>query len=128
MFTGIGSELGSEAINDPLGATFSDPTALAEFDVVVFSNTSGNNILDAGQRANFEQWVQSGGSILVIHAATDTYRHSPANGNNTGTGTSMRSHRCQCSRGPEPCERYSAVCDEPYRNLILQQLLFQTRG
>lgn len=85
MFTDIGSELGSEVINDPLGATFSDPIALAEFDVVIFSNTSGNNILDAEQRANFEQWVQSGGSILGIHAATDTYRHSTANGNNTGT-------------------------------------------
>ena len=85
MFTSIGSELGIEAIDDPDGTTFSDPNALAEFDVVVFSNTSGNTILDGTQRTNFEQWVSNGGSVLGIHAATDTYRHSTANGNNIGT-------------------------------------------
>jgi len=85
LFTSIGNEIGAEVVNDPTGATFSDPVTLAEFDVIVFSNTSGNNILDATQRANFEQWVNDGGNVLGIHAASDTYRHSTANGNNTGT-------------------------------------------
>jgi len=85
MFTSIGNEIGAEVVNDPTGTTFSDASTLAEFDAIIFSNTSGNNILDATQRANFEQWVNDGGNVLGIHAASDTYRHSTANGNNTGT-------------------------------------------
>lgn len=57
---------------------------LADIDAVIFSNTSGDAILDVGQRAAFEDWVADGGSVLGIHAATDTYRHSTANGGNTG--------------------------------------------
>jgi len=67
------------------GDPFSDPGTLAQYAVIIFSNTSGNAILDEGQRANFEQWVANGGRVLGIHAASDTYRHSTANGNNTGT-------------------------------------------
>lgn len=85
LFTSIGNEIGAEVVNDPTGATFSDALTLAEFDAIVFSNTSGNNILDATQRANFEQWVNEGGNVLGIHAASDTYRHGTANGSNTGT-------------------------------------------
>jgi len=58
---------------------------LNQFAVVIFSNTSGNNILTAAQRANFEAYINSGGSYLGIHAASDTYRHSSANGGLTGT-------------------------------------------
>jgi len=85
MFTSIGNELGIDVVNDATGTTFSDASVLAEFDAIIFSNTSGNDILDATQRANFEQWVANGGHVLGIHAASDTYRHSTANGNNTGT-------------------------------------------
>ncbi len=85
LFTSIGNEIGAEVVNDPTGTTFSDAGALAEFDAIIFSNTSGNNILDATQRVNFENWVNAGGDVLGIHAASDTYRHSTANGNNTGT-------------------------------------------
>ncbi|HRF79916.1 MAG TPA: ThuA domain-containing protein, partial [Flavobacteriales bacterium] len=85
MFTAIGDQLGAEVVNDATGATFSDANALAQFNAIIFSNTSGNDILDATQRANFEQWVTNGGHVLGIHAASDTYRHSSANGNNTGT-------------------------------------------
>lgn len=85
MFSVIGSELDIEVVNDPTGTNFSDANTLSEFDVIIFSNTSGNDILDATQRANFEQWVNDGGNVLGIHAASDTYRHSTANGNNTGT-------------------------------------------
>ena len=85
MFTSIGDQLGAEVVNDATGATFSDANTLAQFNAIIFSNTSGNDILDAAQRANFEQWVANGGHVLGIHAASDTYRHSSANGNNTGT-------------------------------------------
>jgi len=85
MFQSIAAELGVVVVHDADASTFSDPSALALFDVIVFANTSGNAILDATQRANFEGFIANGGRVLGIHAATDTYRHSAANGNNTGT-------------------------------------------
>ena len=85
MFQGVASDLGIIVTDDATGDPFTDPSTLAEYDVIVFSNTSGNAILDAQQRTNFELWVEGGGRVMGIHAATDTYRHSSANGNNTGT-------------------------------------------
>lgn len=85
MFQSIASVLGVLVDDDATAAPFSDPAVLAQYDVIIFSNTSGDAILDPAQRANFEQWVAAGGDVLGIHAATDTYRHSTANGANTGT-------------------------------------------
>ncbi|MCU0318722.1 MAG: ThuA domain-containing protein [Flavobacteriales bacterium] len=85
MFEDIAAELGLNVIDAPNGASFPDATALADMDVIIFSNTSGNNILTAQQRVDLESWVANGGHVLGIHAASDTYRHSTANGNNTGT-------------------------------------------
>lgn len=85
MFQSIALDLGYVVTNDDLGDAFNDPGTLSEFTFIVFSNTSGDAILDTQQRANFEQWVADGGLVLGIHAASDTYRHSTANGNNTGT-------------------------------------------
>lgn len=73
-------------ITDDLdGSNFNTTTNLNQFNLIVFSNTSGNQLLDSLQRANFESYIQQGGSVIGIHAATDTYRHSTANGNKTGT-------------------------------------------
>jgi type 1 glutamine amidotransferase len=85
MFQSIATDLGVLVDDDATAAPFSDPVLLAQYDVIIFSNTSGDAILDPVQRANFEQWVAAGGDVLGIHAATDTYRHSTANGSNTGT-------------------------------------------
>lgn len=49
---------------------FSD-VGLAEYDAVVFLNTSGD-ILTPVQQEAFERYIQSGGGLLGIHAATDT--------------------------------------------------------
>ena len=57
---------------------------MLNFDVIIWSNTSGCNGLDPNQRAMFQDWVKAGGSCIVIHAGFDTYRHSSANGNCTG--------------------------------------------
>ncbi len=84
MFTSIGAEVGAEVIDDADGSSFNELATLAEFDVVVFANTSGNAILDDQQRSNFETWIAQGGHLMGIHAATDTYRHSTANGGDTG--------------------------------------------
>lgn len=85
MFQGIADELEVQVDDDATGDAFSDPTNLAQYAVIVFSNTSGNAILNEQQRANFEAYIANGGHVLGIHAASDTYRHSTANGNNTGT-------------------------------------------
>ena len=85
MFQGIAQDLGLLVDDDDSGAPFSDPQVLGTYDAIVFANTSGDAILDPQQRAHFEAWVAGGGHVLGIHAASDTYRHSTANGSNTGT-------------------------------------------
>lgn len=84
MFQELGGENGFEVVNDPDGSSFNSLTSLQQYSVVVFSNTSGDEILNTTQRANFESYMNGGGSFVGIHAASDTYRHSTANGNNTG--------------------------------------------
>jgi len=71
-------------INDQNGSRFDTLSNLLTYDLIVFSNTSGSNILDSLQQANFEAYIQAGGNLLGIHAATDTYRHSSANGSPSG--------------------------------------------
>lgn len=67
---------------DDNGSEFDD---LTPYSVVIFSNTSGNSGLSIQQRSNFETWIANGGNVIGIHAVFDTYRHSTANGNKTGT-------------------------------------------
>jgi type 1 glutamine amidotransferase len=85
MFSAIAAENGLSITSDNDGTTFNSLATLQQFDAIVFSNTSGNDLLDADQRANFEAFIAGGGNVMGIHAASDTYRHSTANGNNTGT-------------------------------------------
>lgn len=85
MFLDIAAELVVTVDDDATGDAFSAPANLAQYSVIIFSNTSGNAILTEQQRSNFEAWVANGGHVLGIHAASDTYRHSTANGSNTGT-------------------------------------------
>lgn len=84
MFQQIGPGLSMTFVNDNNGNEFNSLANLKQYKVVIFSNTSGANLLTPAQRANFELYIASGGSYLGIHAASDTYRHSLANGNNTG--------------------------------------------
>ena len=51
------------------GAVF-NPQQLAEFDVVVFLNATGD-MLSRSQQQAFESWLESGGGWLGIHAAGD---------------------------------------------------------
>ena len=45
---------------------------LAPYRVVVFLNTTKNDVLDNGQRAALEAWVRGGGGWVGIHSAADT--------------------------------------------------------
>lgn len=70
---------------DNNGSEFDSLNTLLTYDLVIFSNTSGDQLLDSAQQSHFEQYIQNGGNFLGIHAATDTYRHSSANGTSTGS-------------------------------------------
>lgn len=48
--------------------------SLATFDVVIWLNTTGDDILTTTEQASFEAFIQNGGGYVGIHAATDTYR------------------------------------------------------
>lgn len=85
MLQDLGSKNGWSVNDDQTGNAFNSLGNLKQYAVVVFSNTSGDQILDSAQRANFEAYINGGGSLVGIHAASDTYRHSTANGSNTGT-------------------------------------------
>lgn len=85
MFNSICQPLGIQVDDDSTGATFNSLNDLLDYNLIVFSNTSGDAILSTTARQNFETYIQSGGNLLGIHSATDTYRHSSANGTNTGT-------------------------------------------
>lgn len=85
MFNELAEEHNFQVDNDDTGDAFNTLENLEEYAVVVFSNTSGDGILNSDQRANFEMYMENGGAFVGIHAASDTYRHSLANGPNTGT-------------------------------------------
>jgi type 1 glutamine amidotransferase len=85
MFTNLCEVLGCQVDDDQSGEAFNSVENLAQYNVVVFSNTSGDAILNADQRQHFEAYINGGGAYLGIHAASDTYRHTSANGGNTGT-------------------------------------------
>ncbi len=46
-------------------------TFLTQFNLVIFLNTTGD-ILNEEQQANFENYIQNGGSFMGIHSAADT--------------------------------------------------------
>lgn len=52
-------------------AAMFEPTALAEFQVVVFLSTTGD-VLDDAQQTAFVEWVQGGGGFVGIHSASNT--------------------------------------------------------
>jgi type 1 glutamine amidotransferase len=85
LFQEIGQEQGFVVLQDGDGSLFNKAT-LSQAKVVVFSNTSGNSGLTLEQRGALEWFVDTlGRHLLGIHAASDTYRHSTANGGNQGS-------------------------------------------
>src|SRR6056297_78418 len=84
LFRTIGMEQGFTVLSDNDGQLF-NKADLSRASFVVFSNTSGANGLNAEQKASLEWFVDTlGRHIMGIHAASDTYRHSSANGGSTG--------------------------------------------
>ena len=75
LFTELGQTENFTVVNTESATAFDDLSELLNYEVVVFSNTSGNNLLDATQQANLEAYIAAGGAFLGMHAATDTYRN-----------------------------------------------------
>jgi uncharacterized protein len=84
MFQQMGIQNNFTVDDDSTGDSFNTPGNLQQYSILVFANTTGDAILDSAQRSNFEQYIASGGNVIGIHSASDTYRHSSANGTNTG--------------------------------------------
>lgn len=52
-------------------SSFFTEEKLQQYSAVVFLNTTGD-VLDYGQQADFERYIQAGGGYVGIHSATDT--------------------------------------------------------
>ncbi|MEO9891394.1 ThuA domain-containing protein [Aurantibacter sp.] len=47
---------------------------LENYDVVLWLNTTGDDILSKDEESAFESFIQNGGGYVGVHSATDTYR------------------------------------------------------
>jgi uncharacterized protein len=74
MFRTLGVSNGWEVYDSQNAADFNTQN-LSEFKVVVWHNTSGNDLLTETQKQAFELFIKSGGGFVGVHAATDTYRN-----------------------------------------------------
>jgi len=74
MFETIGSSKGFTITDTQDASVFNNLDSLNTYSVIIFSNTSGNNLFNTTQKSNFESYMNGGGSYIGIHAATDTYR------------------------------------------------------
>ena len=74
MIESLGEKHGWEVEQDESADPFNSLDSLLTYRVIIWCNTSGNNLLNEAQRTNFEQYIRQGGGFVGIHAATDTYR------------------------------------------------------
>lgn len=71
MFEDLALDEGFDLTLTGSSTGFFTTTALADFDVVVFLNTTGD-FLNASEQTAFESWIGAGGGFIGIHSATDT--------------------------------------------------------
>ena len=83
MMNQIAQDLGLQVVHDGTGSNFDNLNNLRTFDVVYLSNTSGD-FLNSQQRANFEIWINEGGSVISNHAAADAFFHSSSTHGGSG--------------------------------------------
>ena len=77
MLEQIGTTLGFEVTVDDSGSEFDSSSNLNQYEIIFFTNTSGNT-LNASQRSNVESYAAQGGNFISNHAASDGYGHSTA--------------------------------------------------
>ncbi|WP_373520195.1 ThuA domain-containing protein, partial [Aquiflexum sp.] len=61
-------------VTDSRSSEVFNGTELSQFDVVIWMNTSGDDLLTLTERNAFEAYIKNGGGFVGVHAATDTYR------------------------------------------------------
>lgn len=69
-FKAIGEEENIKVVHTEDAAVFEE-SPLAQYDAIVFLNTTGD-ILNVGQQHAFEAYIENGGRFLGVHAAADT--------------------------------------------------------
>jgi len=74
MFEDLGSQNGDWTTDNSQNSNVFTNANLAQYDAVVFLNTSGNDLLSASEQDAFENFISNGKGFIGIHAATDTYR------------------------------------------------------
>lgn len=75
MFEDLGNATNDWITDNSQDSSVFNASNLAQYDAVVFLNTSGNNLLSASEQEAFEAFIASGKGFIGIHAATDTYRN-----------------------------------------------------
>ena len=71
-----------EASDDP--AIFNTIEKIAQFDVLVFSNTNNETFDTDAQKKVFQEYIRSGGGFAAIHSACASERHWPWYWDNVG--------------------------------------------
>ena len=79
----IAGELDFDVEISDEASVFDDQNNINSFDVIFFTNTSGNTLNDT-QRSNVESYAAQGGHFISNHAASDGYGHSTASTVNGG--------------------------------------------
>ncbi|RZN81510.1 MAG: T9SS type A sorting domain-containing protein [Winogradskyella sp.] len=81
MFEDLGDENGDWVTDNSDDSSVFTPSNLAQYDAVVFLNTSGSDesgsdgdLLSASEKLAFENFIASGKGFIGVHAATDTCR------------------------------------------------------
>jgi len=72
------NEFGEEldwTVNDSQTSEVFVADSLATYDVVIWMNTTGDDILTASEELAFEEFIRNGGGFVGVHSATDTYRN-----------------------------------------------------
>ncbi len=83
MVQKIADELDFDVEVSDNASVFDDQNNINSFDVIFFTNTSGNT-LNASQRNTVESYAEQGGNFISNHAASDSYGHSSASTVNGG--------------------------------------------
>lgn len=74
MFKELSEAMGFELIHSNESEIFDQEDLLQNVGVVIFSNTTGEDLLTPNQQKNFERYVNAGGDFIGIHSASDTHR------------------------------------------------------
>ena len=79
MFEDLGAENNDWTTDNSIESSVFTTANLAQYDAVVFLNTSGSDepsspLLTSSEKEAFEAFIASGKGFIGIHAATDTYR------------------------------------------------------